>query len=210
MFMSAIRFLQFVFGLTVIGLYGQDVRHDHIDEHTWSPKWVYAVATAFLATMTTVVHFILPCCLRRLKAASKTSLHLPQFCWEFVLCVLWLTLFGIFGKMYIGVYPASDVSSSSSNSNSTSNSTSSISSSNSNSNSTSLSDIVVKRDTLSALGDAFKIDRMRHAVWVDLINLAFWCTTASWILLRYLKARRAAATAWNESGEAEKGDVASI
>ncbi|KAJ5833389.1 hypothetical protein N7474_001700 [Penicillium riverlandense] len=214
MFMSATRFLQFVFGLTVIGLYGQDVSYDHKTLHTWNAEWVFAVVTAFLATMTTVAHFVLPCCLRRIKTNTKPGLLLPQFSWELLLCILWLVLFGLFGKMYIGVYPAGEHTVSGSGSNSTlpsasnSNSTASVSGSNSNSNNT-LSSIAIKRDTASGLGDAAKIDRMRHAVWVDLLNLVFWCLTASWILLRYLKARRAAKMAWNESGQAEKGDAAS-
>ncbi|CAL5872109.1 uncharacterized protein PFLUO_LOCUS6366 [Penicillium psychrofluorescens] len=212
MFMSATRFLQFVFGLTVIGLYGQDVSYDHQTLHTWNPEWVFAVVTAFLSTVTTVAHFVLPCCLRRIKSNTKPALLLPQFSWEFLLCILWLVLFGLFGKMYIGVYPAGENADSGSGSNSTSPSTSSSNStssvgSNSNSNNT-LSSISIKRDsTASGLGDASKIDRMRHAVWIDLLNLVFWCLTASWILLRYLKARRAARAAWNESGQAEKGDA---
>lgn len=43
----------------------------------------------------------------------------------------------------------------------------------------------------SSLGDASKIDRMRHAVWFDLTNLVLWIVTTSWVLLTYLKSRRA-------------------
>ncbi|KAJ5573939.1 uncharacterized protein N7459_008366 [Penicillium hispanicum] len=177
MFVSALRFLQFVFGLTVIGLYGTDVRHDHQDKDSWSARWVYALVAAFLATATAAVHMCLPFCMRRVNYTPSPALRLPQFVWEFVLCILWLTLFGIFGKMYIGVYPSSDSDSS-------------------------------KRDTSSSatsgLGDASKINRMRHAVWVDLVNLVMWVFTASWVLLRWLKSRRAAAGSVMD--DAEKGE----
>lgn len=50
-------------------------------------------------------------------------------------------------------------------------------------------------DSNSGLGDASKINRMRHAVWVDLVNLLMWVFTASWALMRWLKNRRLAAEA---------------
>lgn len=111
----------------------------------------------------------------KLGAGQGPALLLPQFAWEFVVTVLWLTLFGIFGKMYIGVHP-SDSSSSSSSS---------------------------KTDMTSALGDASKINRMRHAVWIDIINLVFWVMTASWVLVRWLKSRRSAFS--GGAIDAEKG-----
>lgn len=110
----------------------------------------------------------------KLGAGLGPTLLLPQFAWEFVVTVLWLTLFGIFGKMYIGVHPSESSSSSS------------------------------KTDTTtSALGDASKINRMRHAVWIDIINLVFWVMTASWVLVRWLKSRRSAVS--GSAIDAEKG-----
>lgn len=180
MFISGVRFLQFVFGLTVIGLYGKDVRHDHEDGQ-WHAKWVFAMITAFLATSTAAVHMILPFLTRRANYQPNPKLKLPLFVWEFVLCVLWLTLFGIFGKMYIGVYPSESKHSGKRDTDTSSNSSSS-----------------------SGLGDASKINRMRHAVWIDLVNLIMWIVTASWVLLRWLKSRRAADGA--EMADAEKGE----
>ncbi|CAI7597494.1 unnamed protein product [Penicillium pancosmium] len=140
MLISALRFFQFVFGLTVIGLYGKDVHHDHEDKNEWNSKWVYAVITAFLATCTAIVHMVIPFLMRRTSrgtsSPSNAKLQLPQFVWEFVLCILWLTLFGIFGKLYIGVHADGD-----------------------------------SKKQESSLGDASKINRMRHACWIDLINL---------------------------------------
>ena len=57
----------------------------------------------------------------------------------------------------------------------------------------------------SSLGDASKITRMRHAVWIDVINLVFWVITSSWVLMRWLKSRRAAATE-DAVDDAEKGN----
>ncbi|EKV12959.1 MARVEL-like domain [Penicillium digitatum] len=175
MFFSGLRFLQFIFGLTVIGMYGKDVHHDHSKQHTWHSKWVYALVTAFFATATAAIHLILPFVMRKAKpgAGPGRALLLPQFAWEFVVTVLWLTLFGIFGKMYIGVHPVEGSSS--------------------------------QTDaTTSALGDASKIRRMRHAVWVDVMNLVFWIMTASWALVRWLKSRRSAVT--GDAIDTEKGE----
>lgn len=167
MFFSLLRFLQFVFGLTVIGLYGKDVHHDHSEKHVWHSKWVYALVTAFLATVTAAVHLVLPFVMRKVRAVgvANPALLLPQFAWEFVVTVLWLTLFGVFGKMYIGVHPDE------------------------------------KGRGPAGLGDASKINRMRHAVWVDIINLGFWVMTSSWVLMRWLKSRRAGAGLDAEKGE---------
>lgn len=163
MLIAFTRFVQFVLGITVIGLYGKDVRHDHEVEHSWNAKWVFGLIVSFFATVTAAAHLILPFCMSRTSTFASAKLKLPQFVWEFILCILWVTLFGIFGRMYIGVYPDSEKS---------------------------------KRadsdDTsTSSLGDASKIDRMRHAVWFDLTNLVLWVVTTSWVLLTYLKSRRA-------------------
>lgn len=62
-------------------------------------------------------------------------------------------------------------------------------------------------DKTSGLGDPSKVNRMRHACWIDLINLLMWVVTASWVLLRWLKGRRAAS---DSMVDAEKGDEGSI
>ncbi|KAF3396256.1 hypothetical protein F1880_006825 [Penicillium rolfsii] len=173
MFISGVRFLQFVFGLTVIGLYGRDVHHDHENGQSARARWVFALIAAFLATSTAAVHMVLPFLMRRVTYRPNPKLKLPQFVWEFILCILWLTLFGIFGKMYIGVYPSHSNDSSKRDATTTTTDSSSSTSSSS-----------------SVLGDAAKINRMRHAVWIDLVNLVMWVVTASWVLLRWLKSRR--------------------
>ncbi|KAJ5947376.1 hypothetical protein N7466_000391 [Penicillium verhagenii] len=174
MIISILRFLQFVFGLTVIGLYGRDVHHDHKEDDTYHPKWVFALVVGFLATSTAGFHMVLPFLMKRVNMSRTPNpkLYLPQFVWEAALCIIWLVVFGIFGEMYIGVYA------------STSSSTSTTTTSSS------------KRSTSStAAWDAAKITRMRHAVWIDLVNLLMWVFTASWVLVRWLKSRRAAMAA---------------
>lgn len=185
MFISALRFLQFVLGLAVIGLYGRDI-HNNNKEQSWHAKCYFALITAGLATVTAVMYLLVPYCLRRVNSASGQAVKLPQFVWEFVLCILWLTMFGIFGKMFIGVYPASG---SGSNKRDGSSASSSSASSNSNSNGTAAS------SAAAGLSNPEMVDRMRHAVWVDLVNLGLWVITASWVLLRWLKSRRAAGSA---------------
>ena len=51
-----LRLLQLVFGVTVIGLYGQDLHKAH-REHKYSDgKWGYAVAVGSLSAVTAVVY----------------------------------------------------------------------------------------------------------------------------------------------------------
>jgi hypothetical protein len=149
---TILRFIQFVFGLTVIGLYGQDLHGAGK-----AAKWVYAVVTALLATVTAAVYLVLPFLMKgQTPVARRVRLQLPLFIWESVLCVLWLTLFGIFGKMYIGDYSEGD-----------------------------------------------KVTRMRHAVWVDLVNLGLWVGTMGWVGLRWWRGVKGG----QEGGEREMEDV---
>lgn len=189
MLISAIRFLQFVLGLTVIGLYGRDIHHND-KEQSWHAKCYFALTAAGLATITAVMYLLVPHCLRRTSSASNHAVIFPQFGWEVVLCILWLTIFGMFGRLFIGVYPASE-SGSHKRDGSSSSSASASSSSSGNTGSSST----------AAPVNAEMIDRMRHAVWVDLVNLVLWVITASWILLRWFKGKQAAGSA---RGAAEK------
>lgn len=92
-----IRFVQFIFGLVVIGLYGQDLNGDHS-----KAKWVYAVITGGLASLTTFIYLIAAFVAKDRPLRARPHLHMPLFLWETILCILWLTLFGIFAKIYIG------------------------------------------------------------------------------------------------------------
>ncbi|KAL4808731.1 hypothetical protein BDV18DRAFT_133057 [Aspergillus unguis] len=98
---------QFAFGLAVIGLYSQDINSAHDDGNSAPAKWVYAVVTAFVSTVTATLYLLLGWWWNKRSKDSfsqRSGLYLPLFAWECVLVILWLVVFGIFGEMYIGVY----------------------------------------------------------------------------------------------------------
>ncbi|KAF2139070.1 uncharacterized protein K452DRAFT_80501 [Aplosporella prunicola CBS 121167] len=120
------RFLQFVMALTVIGLYGVDLQnaskaHIHADG-----KWVYAVVLGGISCLITIVYLI----------PQIPSLKLALFV-DWVAFILWLALFGLFGKMYIGEKVEGDSG----------------------------------------------IQRMKNAVWVDLVNMVLWFISATYASL---------------------------
>jgi hypothetical protein len=141
-----LRFCQFVFALTVAGLYGRDL-HNACDKNVYiDAKWVFAEIVAALAAATSAAYLLIWCCVKRLARPALTSyysMHFPFWLWEMFMCLIWLTLFGIFGKMYFPENPEGDL------------------------------DIV----------------RMKHAVWVDLINLLLWTATMIWSGLRWWQGR---------------------
>jgi hypothetical protein len=105
---SVYRLVQMVLALTVCGLYGVDL-HKANREHAYSDgKWVrppsspstqpsanssqvYAEVTASLAAVTALIYLI--------PFFSRIPF---LFVWDFILCILWFALFGIFGHLYIG------------------------------------------------------------------------------------------------------------
>ncbi|KAF2764323.1 hypothetical protein EJ03DRAFT_33120 [Teratosphaeria nubilosa] len=128
-----LRFLQFVFALTVAGLYGVDLHHA-TQRHAYTDgKWVYAEVCAGLAAVTVLVY------------AVPFLKSFWAFGWDWIMFVLWTALFGVFGKIYIGAHP-----------------------------------------TPEQHGQI----RMKHAVWIDLINMLLWLITASYSTLIFFRARR--------------------
>lgn len=141
-----LRFCQFAFALTVAGLYGEDLHHACDKNVYLDSKWVFAEVVAALAAATSAAYLVIWCCVRRLARPALTSyysMHFPFFLWEIFVCLIWLTLFGIFGKMYLPENPEGDL------------------------------DIV----------------RMKHAVWVDLVNVLLWTATTVWSGLRWWQGR---------------------
>ncbi|PWY96447.1 hypothetical protein BO94DRAFT_10777 [Aspergillus sclerotioniger CBS 115572] len=141
-----LHFTQLIFGLTTLILYGKDVHASHKDNKHADPRWVYAIVTGMMGCGTALfylvlMHWVLK---KRTPLAARMRWNLPLFVWEAVLCVFWLTLFGIFGEMYIGDYE-----------------------------------------------DSSKVTRMRHAVWVDLVNLGLWVGSALWKGVRWWRGQRA-------------------
>ncbi|KAI0894448.1 hypothetical protein F4806DRAFT_473308 [Annulohypoxylon nitens] len=87
---SVLHFVQFILALVVCGLYGIDLQRARSQDKYIDGKWVYAEVVGGLAALTAVLYFI-PFILR---FAVVTI-------WSFVIFILWIALFGLFGKMYI-------------------------------------------------------------------------------------------------------------
>ncbi|KAH7063131.1 hypothetical protein B0J12DRAFT_562847 [Macrophomina phaseolina] len=88
-----LRLLQFVLALTVCGLYGVDLDNARKAHAYADSKWVYAEVTAGLSAITCLVYLV-------------PMVHsLFFFAWDWVLFILWVVVFGIFGRMYINEAP---------------------------------------------------------------------------------------------------------
>lgn len=91
------RFLQFVLAITVCGLYGVDLAKAHKEGKYSDSKWVFAEVTASLSAVTAVL-YIIPFLAR-----------IPFiWIWDVVLSILWITVFGLFGKLYIHAHAEGD------------------------------------------------------------------------------------------------------
>lgn len=127
----AIRILQFVLALAVCGLYGTDLNNARMNDKYADPKWVYAVVIASFSAITCIVYAI---------PFIKSHLF---FAWDTILFILWVAVFGIFGKMYIHEDPEGDSG----------------------------------------------IQRMKNAVWVDLVNMLLWLSSAAYSTFLFFKYR---------------------
>ncbi|KAI2464754.1 hypothetical protein F4781DRAFT_411895 [Annulohypoxylon bovei var. microspora] len=112
-----LHFFQFVLAVTVCGLYGVDLQRARNQGKYIDGKWVYAEVVGGLGALTAIL-FLVPFILRFALVPI----------WSFIIFVLWIALFGIFGSMYIHENPEGN------------------------------SDI----------------QRMKNAVWVDLVNALLW------------------------------------
>ncbi|KAL8733246.1 MAG: hypothetical protein Q9166_002263 [cf. Caloplaca sp. 2 TL-2023] len=83
-----LRFLQFIFAITVIGLYAQDLRRAD-KEHKYSDsKWGFAVAVGTIGAVSSLL-------------LAWPRLSMWAWGWDLVVFILFTALFGLFGKMYI-------------------------------------------------------------------------------------------------------------
>ncbi|KAF1957884.1 hypothetical protein CC80DRAFT_524717 [Byssothecium circinans] len=130
------RFFQFVMGITIIGLYATDLNRAHKAGVGYDSKWMYATVVGTLSAFVSLV-FMLPL----VKAWFF-------FYIDTLIFILYLTAFGIFGKMYI------------------------------------------KEDAEGNKG----ITRMKHAVWIQLVNMLLWLGTAVYGALIFWKERKASTT----------------
>jgi len=88
--LSILHFFQFVLGITVCGLYGTDLQRARNAGKYSDGKWVYAVVVGALSA-TTAILYMIPFIIR----FAAVSI------WSLIIFILWIALFGIFGKMYI-------------------------------------------------------------------------------------------------------------
>lgn len=100
---ALLRTLQFSLGIAVIALYGPDLHDQHSSTSTAiDSRWLYAVITASLSSLTALFYLTTMLLLRhRTPLVRRGAWILPLFVWEGVLWLLWLVVFGIFGKVFI-------------------------------------------------------------------------------------------------------------
>ncbi|CAJ2503604.1 Uu.00g109980.m01.CDS01 [Anthostomella pinea] len=91
---ATLHFFQFVLAITVCGLYGVDLSRARSQGKYTDGKWVYAEVVGALGALTAILYLV-PFILR---FAAVTV-------WSFILFVLWIALFGLFGSMYIHENP---------------------------------------------------------------------------------------------------------
>jgi hypothetical protein len=86
---AALRTLQFVFAVTVAGLYGVDLAQATKTKNHAHAEWIYAEFVAALSALTCIVHCFF------------TVTQVAWSAWDGVLLVLWLAQVGVFGTVYI-------------------------------------------------------------------------------------------------------------
>ncbi|KAM5347157.1 hypothetical protein ACJ41O_010162 [Fusarium nematophilum] len=87
---SVLHLCCFALALATCGLYGTDIQHANQQGKYSDPKWVYAVVVGAISAVTCVLYFV-PFVLRLAGVVASI--------WNFILFVLWIALFGIFGKV---------------------------------------------------------------------------------------------------------------
>ncbi|KAF7563550.1 hypothetical protein G7046_g600 [Stylonectria norvegica] len=96
---SVLHLFLFALALATCGLYGTDLHKAHEHDKYADSKWIYAVVVGSISAVTCVVYFIPP------------ILRVGGFfvaIWDFILFILWIALFGVFGKLFIHENPEGD------------------------------------------------------------------------------------------------------
>lgn len=91
-FFSVVHIVGFALALTVCGLYGKDLSRANEQDKYADSKWVYAVVVGGISAVTCLLYLI-PFILRIAGIVAPI--------WDFILFILWIAVFGVFGKMYI-------------------------------------------------------------------------------------------------------------
>lgn len=94
---SALHIVQFALAITVCGLYGVDLQRAHVEHKYIDSKWIYAEVVGAISALTAVLYLV-PFILR----------FWLVWAWNIILFILWIALFGVFGKMYIHEDPEGD------------------------------------------------------------------------------------------------------
>ncbi|KAK5999044.1 hypothetical protein PT974_01431 [Cladobotryum mycophilum] len=89
---TGLHFACFALAVTVCGLYGTDLHHSNQFDGSSKSKWVYAVVVGALSAVTSIVYAV-PFVLRVASLFAAV--------WDLILFILWITLFGVFGKLFI-------------------------------------------------------------------------------------------------------------
>ncbi|KAL8676517.1 MAG: hypothetical protein Q9186_006967 [Xanthomendoza sp. 1 TL-2023] len=90
-----LRFLQFVFAITVIALYAQDLHGAHNLHRYTDPSWRYAVALGTIAAISSLL----------LLWPTLSRMAWP---WDLTMFILFTTLFGLFARLYLHLDAAGD------------------------------------------------------------------------------------------------------
>jgi hypothetical protein len=85
---ATLRTLQFVFAVTVAGLYGVDLAHATKTNNHARAEWIYAEFVAALSSLTCIVHCFV------------TVTRVAWSAWDGVLIILWVAQVGVFGTVY--------------------------------------------------------------------------------------------------------------
>jgi H+/Cl- antiporter ClcA len=91
-FFSVVHIVGFALALTVCGLYGKDLSRANEQDKYADSKWVYAVVVGGISAVTCVLYLV-PFILRIAGVFAPV--------WDFILFILWIAVFGVFGRMYI-------------------------------------------------------------------------------------------------------------
>ncbi|KAF3902132.1 hypothetical protein ABW21_db0204623 [Orbilia brochopaga] len=128
--LGILRLLQLVLACAVIGLYGRYLHRATQAHENADGRWIWAVVVGGLSGITAILYSLPFWPLRFF------------FIWDVLLFIFWLTVFGIFAKLYIHE---------------------------------------------DAEGNS-DIERMRDAMWLDLVNWILWLISAAvgfWYFWRY-------------------------
>ena len=113
---SAIHFCQFILAIVVCGLYGYDLHHANNSGKYSDSKWVRLSMHAFLLQMAQIgltdVAQIFAEVVGALSAATALLYVIPfilrfavVWIWNVIIFILWIALFGTFGKLFIHENP---------------------------------------------------------------------------------------------------------